>query len=219
MRREARKRLGVAVLLALSACQNRVGEPEGNATPITAPTASVRKTGFREPPPGRAGEWVDARHYRLRVLDAFPCDEERTGAAPAVTENRAEPDTRPPSATTPGKPGQYRLGVAIELEANDDVFATPKAAVLEKNGKVFSAIMDPRPSAACEALLGPRSLHSSDKVSGILVFEAPDPDYLTGATLEFRPPRWGYESRIGVVLPSCFGKDCPEAKQTAEAKL
>ena len=211
---------GVAALLLLPACRDRVGEPESKASPAAAPAASAARKLLLELPPGRAGEWVDARHYRLRVLDAFPCDEEQAGPAPTVARGDAtEPDTRLPSATTPGKPGHYRLGVAVEVEANDAVFVTPKAVELEKNGKVFFATVDPRPSATCQALLAPTSLHSAARASGIVVFEAPDAEYLTGATLRFRPPRWGYESRARVVLPSCFGKDCPEAQPKAEAKL
>jgi hypothetical protein len=206
----------MAALLLLASCRNRVGEPTGKAVPANAPAVSTEKPLLLELPPGRAGDWVDARHFRLRVLDAFPCDDsEHTPRV--VLDEKAEPDTRPPSATTPGKPGHYRLGVALEVEANDTVFATPKAFTLEKDGKVFFATMDPRPSAACQALLRPHGLRSTERASGIVVFEAPDPEYLVGATLEFQPPRWGRESKVGVLLPACFGKDCPEAR--AEAKL
>jgi hypothetical protein len=215
----ARSWLCLGVLLALSACRNRVGEPGDSVAPTNAPAVSAPKKLLRELPPGRAGDWVNTRHYRLRVLDVFPCDGDAAPAPRLVVDEHAEPDTRPPSATTPGKPGHYRLGVALEVEANDTVFATPKGFALVKNGKVFFATMDPRPSAACQALLKPRSLRSTERASGIVVFEAPEPEYLTGATLEFRPPRWGYESKAGVVLPSCFGEDCPDAKPQAEAKL
>jgi hypothetical protein len=215
----ARTRFGVAALLLLSACRNRVEEPKGKPASALAPAASAEKKLLLELPPGRAGEWVDARHFRVRVLDAFPCDEDSMGRPSAALDAAGEPDPRPPSATTPPRPGHYRLGVAIEVEANDAVFATPKAVEIEKNGKVFFAVMDARPSPTCRALLTPRSLHSAERASGIVVFEAPDPEYLTGGTLRFRPPRWGYESKAGIVLPTCFGKDCPEAKPTAEAKL
>jgi hypothetical protein len=216
MHAEARSRLGLAALLLLSACRNRIGEPTSGAAPANAPAASAQKPLLLELPPGRAGDWVDARHYRLRVLDAFPCDDAEHTPRVAL-DAKVEPDTRLPSATTPGKPGYYRLGVALEVEANDTVFATPKAFTLAKNGMVFFATMDPRPSAACQALLTPRGLRSTERASGIVVFEAPDPEYLTGAKLEFEPPRWGRESKVGVLLPTCFGKDCPEAQ--AEAKL
>jgi hypothetical protein len=216
---EARLRFGVLVWLLLSACRSRVGEPENAAAPALAPAVSAQGKLLLELPPGRAGEWVDARRFRIRVLDAFPCDARQPDDQSVTVTDRVEQDTRPASATTPAKPGHYRLGVAIELEANDTVFATPKGAVLEKNGKVFGGIVDPRPSPACRVLLEPRTLRSGERASGIVVFEAPSPDYLTGATLKFRPPRWGQESRVGVVLPSCFGKECPESGPAAEAKL
>lgn len=210
--------LGAGVWSLLPACRNSVGEPENLAAKAPAAATSAGKKPLLELPPGRAGEWVEAKRFRIRVLDVFPCDE-REGGASVTVADRVEPDTRPPSATTPGKPGHYRLGVAVEIDSHDTVFATPKGAVLEKNGKVFGGIVDPRPSPACRALLEPRSLHAGERASGIVVFEAPSPEYLTGATLKFRPPRWGRESRVSVVLPSCFGKVCPDSKPAAEAKL
>jgi hypothetical protein len=219
MRAEARAWLGLTVMLLLSGCRRGVAEVTGNA-PLDGETkASAVPKPVLEPPPTAAGDWVEARHYRFRVLEAFPCDEQHTAAAPDNVSDTTLLDTKPLSATTPGKPGQYRLGVAIEVEANDTVFVTPRAVELEKNGKVFFATMEPRPTAACRALLTPQGLHSSERASGIVVFEAPDADYLTSATLTFRPPRWGHESKARVVLADCFGKDCPLAAQKAEAKL
>jgi hypothetical protein len=220
MRARANWRWGVAALLLLSACRSGVRESKGNAPPAMAPAASPAPKLLLQLPPGAAGDWVEARHYRFRVLDAFPCDEAQTAEVLDSSECApTELDPKPLSATTPGKPGHFRLGVAIEIEANDAVFATPKAVVLEKDGQVFFATMAPRPTAACRALLTPRALHSSERASGIVVFEAPDAGYLAGATLTFRPPRWGYESKARVVLPDCFGKDCPRPAQTAEARL
>lgn len=218
MHPEATARLTV-VLVLLAACRATPDEPQAPArsAPLASTTADAKL--LLELPPGRAGAWVEAKRYRLRVLDALPCDEPPAEGATVPVDDSVEPDTRPPSATTPGKPGHYRLGVALELEANDTVFVTPRAASLEMNGKVFAGIVDPRPSAACRALLAPRTLRSAERASGIVVFEAPNPEYLKGATLRFRPPRWGKESRVSVVLPSCFGRGCPAAGRTAEATL
>jgi hypothetical protein len=219
MRPRARGPFGIlAALLLLSACRNSVGESTGSASRESDSAASTARKPLLELPPGAAGDWVETRHYRLRVLDAFPCDEEQP-ASPGMPSDSVELDAKPLSATTPGKPGYYRLGVAIEIEANDTVFATPKAVALEKNGQVFFATMAPRPTAACGALLTPRSLHSSERTSGIVVFEAPDAEYLTRATLTFRPPRWGHEAKARVVLSDCFGKHCPRPAHQAEAKL
>lgn len=218
MHLEATARLGAVVVL-LSACRATPDESQAPPRPAPlAPTPAAAKLPL-ELPPGRAGDWVEAKRYRLRVLDALPCDEPPAEGTTVPVDDTVEPDMRPPSATTPGKPGHFRLGVALEVEANDTVFTTPRAASLEKNGKVFPGIVDPRPSAACRALLAPRTLRSAERASGIVVFEAPNAEYLKGATLKFHPPRWGRESRVSVVLPSCFGKDCPPAGRTAEASL
>ena len=157
--------------------------PEPRATQASAAASAL------EPPPGPPGEWLDSLRYRLRVMDVRPCD--------------AEPS------------GGFRLGVRVEVAATDQagvspVVASPKAATLEKDGKVFSAQLNPRLTPACEHPLKLERLAPGHSARGVLVFEAPNESYLRSAVFRFQPPRWGGEAPILVTLPDCFGESCPE---------
>jgi hypothetical protein len=211
--------LGFVALALLLGCEREAREPAPVGASAPDVPAVVAEGKRFELPAGRVGEWLEARRYRFRVLGAAPCDELSRAAAPEAAHGYTADEAAPLSATTPAKPGHYRVGVTVEIEASDTVFATPRAFYIEKNGKVFFGTMAPRPSLACERLLQPDTLRAGERTSGIVVFEAPEPGYLTRGTLRFRPPRWGFESKTGAVLPSCFGSDCPEAGERLEARL
>ncbi|HEY3495304.1 MAG TPA: hypothetical protein VGK73_11485 [Polyangiaceae bacterium] len=176
------ERVRLILFALLFGCRSVATEPESSPAPPPPPLASARV--LTELPAGQPGDWMESRHYRLRVLDVIPCNE------PASDPARAP----------------YRLGVAIEIQATDDVpgnyvFASPRAAELEKNGAIFSALLEPTPTSTCPTPLRPRTLGPGQAATGILVFEAPNPGYLRGATLRFKPPRWGHEARLAVLLP------------------
>jgi hypothetical protein len=169
---------------ALSACRDKVPEPPASTTQV----ASAKKPLLVALPPGKPNDWIESNRYRFRVLEARPCNE--------------------------GSNGRYRLGVAVEIEAKPGsdvakVFASPKGAELEKNGNVFRPRAEPTPG--CEPLLEPTSLAPGQSVRGMLVFDAPEISYVRSAVLRFKPPRWGFESRVSVQLPDCFGSNCAGA--------
>jgi hypothetical protein len=193
---------GILLLTALVTtlgCKRSPPEPS-HSRPATV--ASSAPPPVLHLPPGSPGEWVESKRYRLRVLDVWPCDEPRSesGTTP-VNELR-----------TVRSSGTFRLGVTIEIEAkpNQDspVFASPRAVVLERYGKIFQTVSDPEPTPACRTLLEPKRLAPGQSTRGVLVFEAPNADYLRSAVLQFKPPRWGREYRTDVALPDCFGKGC-----------
>lgn len=198
--------LALALLLTLSACQKKV--PETNSTrpapsavkPTIAPARPAPTPAIEKPRPGPLAEWVQARNYRLRVVDATPCDDPSEDAA------RTQEG---PSGTSNG----FRLGVTIEVEATEyssttAVVVSPAAATVEKGGKVFRALRKPDPTPACDDLLGLEKLAPREVTRGQLVFSAPNESYLRSALFAFKPPRWGGEKRLEVQLPDCFGKDC-----------
>jgi hypothetical protein len=146
---------------------------------------------------GEAGDWIHTVRYDLRVLGVQPCG--------------------PPEEPKAGDP--FRLGVTIEVRAThealvSDVVASPKAATIEKDGKVFAALVNPDASENCEAALVHTPLRPGQSAAGVVVFEAPTQDYFRSATFAFKPMRWGGSVRTEVPLPDCFG-DCPS---TAGAK-
>src|SRR5262245_16561653 len=133
--RARRELLAVAVLVAASACKNSAPETKQSQPASVSPSTPLP---ILHVPPGAPGKWVESKRYKLRVLDAAPCD---------------EPET----------PGRFRLGVTVEIEATSSedatpIFASPRGAVLEKNGSIFEAVQDPTPSPACQAFLEPKRL-------------------------------------------------------------
>jgi hypothetical protein len=169
--------VAIALACALWSCRSKVLEPDARETKV----AAAAKPLLVALPPGKPNDWIDSKRYRFRVLGTRPCSENSNG--------------------------RYRLGVAVEIEAKPgsdvaQVFASPKGAELEKNGNVFRPIAEP--TAGCEPLLEPTSLAPGQSARGLLVFEAPEISYVRSAVLRFKPPRWGFESRVSVQLPDCF---------------
>ena len=195
----------LAALVLLAQCRRELPEPD-HSGPEALPTASFSAPAaplHRLPSP--VGEWVESKRYRLRAVSVSPCDESGVSTS-ALVSSRAPRDAA----------GQFRLGVAVEIEADagntlSPVFVSPKAATLEKDGKLFPGSAQPTPSPACPAPLEPRRLRPGESTRGTLIFEAPDITYLRSAVLRFRPPRWGGELRVDVQLPDCFGNGCPES--------
>jgi len=182
----------LALACALSACRDKVPEPPASATQAV----SAKKPLLLALPPGKPNDWIESNRYRFRVLEARPCSEGSSG-------------------------GRYRLGVAVEIEAKPgsdvaNVFASPKGAELEKNGYIFRPMEEPTPG--CETLLEPSSLAPGQSVRGILAFDAPDIEYVRSAVLRFKPPRWGFESRVSVQLPDCFGSGCADGPRAEGVK-
>ena len=178
----------IAVLFTALACKKSAPEPKQTQP---APVPSSTPPPVLHLPPAAPGKWVESKHYRLRVLDVVPCDEPGTASASST----------------------FRLGVSVEIEALpgkdvSPVFASPKGALLEKDGKIFQAAVHPTPTPTCQALFEPKRLAPGESTRGVLVFEAPDAQYLHSAVLQFKPPRWGREYRADVALPDCFGKSC-----------
>jgi hypothetical protein len=185
----------LAALLLLSECRKELPEPEGSGVePVPTASSSETSAPALHLPPAALGEWVGSKRYRLRVVGVSPCDE--GSAANGVL----------PSTDARREAGGFRLGVEVEVEANEantvsPVFVSAKAATLAKDGKLFQALLEPTATPACAALLDPKRLAPGESIRGILVFEAPDVTYLRSAVLQFRPARWGGELRVEVRLP------------------
>ena len=180
--------MAIAALLIACACKKSAPEPRQSQPASISPSTPRPVLHL---PPGTPGKWVESKRYKLRVLDVAPCDEPGTASSPST----------------------FRLGVTVEIQASPDedvspVFASPRGAVLEKDGKIFQAAVDPTPTPACQALFEPKRLSPGESTRGVLVFEAPNADYLRSAVLQFMPPRWGREYRADVTLPNCFGRGC-----------
>jgi hypothetical protein len=217
--RRAHHGLMLAGLVAASTslqCRDKVAEQglaSARATASAAPSASQQEAEEEKKKPSTPGEWATAIRYRLRVLSMVPCD------TPADTSDAEGSNDK--AAPTPGK---FRLGVSIEVEASEEatvspVLASPKAATLEKDGKVFHALTKAKETGACQDLLKIRRLRPGDTTKGTLVFEAPNESYFLSSVLAFQPPRWGGETRLEVKMPNCFGADCPEASAKSDEKF
>ena len=216
------KHASAPALLVLSCllpqCRDKVAEKPSEPPPAAKASASAER--LTKLPPGEPGEWIESQRYRLRVLGVWPCDEplpdDPDSGAPRTSDAGAGADASAVAASSPeGKSGKFRLGVTVEIEATEKInvtaiVASPKAATLEKDGKVFRALMKPSPTPACQNLLGLERLAPEQSTQGVLVFEAPNESYLRSSVFAFKPPRWGGEFAAEVEMPDCFGLDCPE---------
>lgn len=216
----ARAAAVLSTLVLLPQCQDKVAEKKASEAPaLVAPPTPKSAATPKKDPPGHPGKWVDAVRFRLRVLDVWPCDVPRDATATAPSTGAPASSAESPALA---KSGKFRLGVMIEVEATDEaklgpVIASPKAATLEKEGKVFYAIPKPTPTPACQELLGFQELRAGESTRGVLMFEAPNEDYLRSAVLAFKPPRWGGEAQLEVRLPDCFGPQCCSGPECSDA--
>lgn len=184
----------------LSGCKDRDAHTDAVDAPAPASQAALDAATREAPtarPPAPLGEWQDSAIYRIRLVDARPCagsDETKTG------------NQRPP---------RYRLGVTAEVEAiTEQLWVTPKAFTLEKNGAVIQGQLKAKASPGCEDPLAPQRLVPGSSLRTTIIFEVPDESYARSAQLAFRPPRWRLAPRVAVQLPDCFDCDRP-AKLTS----
>lgn len=156
------------------------------------PAASIDPVAHKEAPPPRgvAGEWIDAKMYRIRVGRVLRCDDS--------------------SATRAGR--SVRLGVEVEIAARaDNVFVASRDVALAREGVLVDGLHATEAPKACQPLFQPTTLREGKSTSGVVLFDAPDVEFARTAVLTFRPTRWGGAPLTEVKLPACLDA-CTDGK-------
>jgi hypothetical protein len=163
------------------------------AKPRPKPAASIAPVALKEEPPPRgvAGEWIDAKMYRIRVGRVIRCDD--------------------PSAKRAGS--SIRLGVELEIAARaDNVFVASRDVGLAREGVLVDSVHATEAPKACQPLFQPTTLREGKSTSGVVLFDAPDVEFARTAVLTFRPTRWGGAPLTEVKLPACLDA-CTDGKK------
>ena len=166
--------------------------PRPSKAPPT-PATSISPAALKEEPPprGLAGEWIDAKLYRIRVGRVFRCDE-----APA-------------KAAT----GSVRLGIEVEIAArSNNVFVAPRDVALANEGVIVNSVRATTAPKTCQPLFQPTMLQEGKSASGVVLFDAPDIAFARTASVTYQPARWGGAPLAQVKLPACLDQ-CQGAKQ------
>lgn len=147
--------------------------PVGSVAPVTLNDAPA--------PRGIAGEWIDAKMYRIRVGRVLRCE------APSVKQA-----------------GEVvRLGVEVEIAARaDNVFVAPRDVALARDGVIVESLHAATVPKGCLPLFQPTTLKEGKSASGLVLFDTPDSEFARAASLTFRPTRWGGAPLTEVKLPA-----------------
>ena len=163
------------------------------AKPGPLPAESIAPVALKEEPPPRgvAGEWIDAKMYRIRVGRVLRCDD--------------------PSAKRAGS--SIRLGVELEIAARaDNVFVASRDVGLAREGVLVDSVHATEAPKACQPLFQPTTLQEGKSTSGVVLFDTPDVEFARTAVLTFRPTRWGGAPLTEVKLPACLDA-CADGKK------
>lgn len=195
--------------LGLLGCQKEA-EPDASPRAVTSasvapPPAPVASASAR-PPSAEApfvgqelkvGTFVETSAYKFKVHHVVRC------ADPAATDNVPE-DRR------------VRVAAKVEIFSKyDDFFVAGKDVELDKDGVIIDSERNVKPSAECTPLLEKKRIKHDETLTGYVVFQVPNEEFVRGAVIAFEPTRWGSAPRAEIPIAA---KDFSSPSAKARAK-